>query len=283
MKILIPTDFSTNAKHAIDYASLLAKSLSAEIGLFNVYTPAVTRNNLVYALIQDEIKGAVKGADEQLAKLCRGISEDSGILCKSKVTTGGAVDEIIKKAEDSKVDLIVMGTKGASGIEKILFGSNTASVIEGATCPVLVVPVNATIALPKKIVFATDFLDSDMQSLKELVTITKGLKVELFLLHVSKENLKSERDLIDDFSKAVADEVNIDQPHYYVMLHEDIRIGIDKFVDAIGVDLIALSMRKRGFFEKLFDSSLSKKMAYQARLPLLVLHATTTKSNDNDF
>ncbi len=283
MKILIPTDFSKNARHAIDYATLLAKSVSAEIKLLYVYTPPVTRGNLAYPLIQDEIKRGVKEAGEQMIKLCSETTDGSGLLCKSHVIIGVVVDEIIKVSEDSKIDLIVMGTKGASGIEKILFGSNTASVIEMATCPVLVVPMNAVITLPKKIVFATDFQDTDMQSLKELVTITNGLKAELILLHVSKEDLKSDRDLIEDFSKAVAEEVNIDQPYYYVMHHENIQAGIDKFVDSVGANLIALSMRKRGFFKKLFDPSLSKKMAYQADLPLLVFHATKAESMDSDI
>jgi nucleotide-binding universal stress UspA family protein len=176
-----------------------------------------------------------------------------------------------------------MGTQGASGLAKIVFGSNTASVMEKATCPVLVVPAKSALALPRKIVFATNYEDNDIQTVKELTKITHHLKVEFILLHVSKENLKSDHDLIEYFSKAVAKEVNIEQPFYYVMHHENTQQGIDHFVDSIGAHLIAVSIRKRGIFDKLFDSSLSKKMAYQARLPLIVFHAATSESDDNDF
>jgi nucleotide-binding universal stress UspA family protein len=287
MKILIPTDFSANAKHAIDYAYLspLANTLNAEIKLLNVYTPPVTRNNLPYPLIQDQMVRAVKEAEEQLTILCNEISDNTGLRCKNLVMTGGVVEEIIKEAKGSKADMIVMGTKGASGIEKILFGSNAASVIENATCPVLVVPKGAPIALPKRIVFATNYHDSDMTTLKSLANLAKMLEAELMIVHVSKDKLKSERDLIEQFSKAVAVETGFQQPFYYVMQHADIKKGLDLFMDSSGADLLALSTRKRSVFEKLFDSSLTKQMAYQVNIPLLAFHATVSgkDSENKDF
>jgi nucleotide-binding universal stress UspA family protein len=171
-----------------------------------------------------------------------------------------------------------MGTLGAGGISRIVFGSNTAFVMEKATCPVFAVPANSTLALPKKIVFATNYADNDIQTVKDLIKITQRLKAELILLHVSKQNLKSDHDLIEEFSQALAKEVKIQQPFYYVMHDEDTQKGIDHFVDSVGADLIVMSMRKRGILEKLFDSSLSKRMAYQARIPLLVFHAMQGKS-----
>jgi len=287
MKILIPTDFSENAKHAIDYTylSLLANTLNAEIKLLYVYTPPVTRNNISYPLIQDEMANAVKEAKEQLMILCDEISDDTGLHCKSLVLTGSVVEEIIKEATDSKADMIVMGTKGARGIKKILFGSNTASVIENATCPVLAVPKGAAIALPKRIVFATNYHDSDMITLKSLTSLVKTLDAELMIVHVSKDKPKSERDLIDQFSKAVAVETGFQRPFYYVMQHTDVKKGLDLFVDSASADLLALSTRKRSVFEKLFDSSITRQMTYQLKIPLLTFQATVSgkDSENGDF
>ncbi len=283
MKILIPTDFSANADHAINYASLLGKSMKAKLILLHVYTPPVTRGNIAYPLITEEIGRMMSEATEKLHKIASALSEDYGISCEHLVRMGSPVEEIVSEAESRQADLIVMGTLGASGLAKMVFGSNTASVMERATCPVLAVPAKSTLALPKKIVFATDYEDNDMQTVKELIKITKRLKAEFILLHVSKDNLKSENDLIEDFSKAVAKEGNIEQPFYYVMNHENTQKGIDQFVDSVGADLLAVSMRKRTIFEKLVDSSLSKKMAYQARIPLLVFHTVHPESDDSDF
>ena len=284
MKILVPTDFSKNANHAIDYAAVVAKATGAELLLLYVYSPPVTRNNLAYPLITEEMGRAKKEANEQLLNKCNEISEAYRISCHSLVMTGNLVDEIIGKAVDVKIDMIIMGTQGASGIDQVLFGSNTAAVIERASCPVLAVPAQTKPFIPRKIVFATDYQDNDMQTMKAVTNLTTSFKAELLIVHVSKEPLKSERDLIEQFSKAVAKETGFKEPFYYVMPHDDIQKGIDLFVDSVGADLIALSMRKRNIFEKLFDKSLTKKMAYHTRLPLLVFHSGAEETSGNgDF
>jgi nucleotide-binding universal stress UspA family protein len=273
MKILVPTDFSKNARHAVNYATMLAKVFMAEVELLNVYTPAVTRNNLNYPLIQEETKKAVIEADKKLNEICIEMTESQGIQCKIHVLTGNMVEEVIRIAKESKIDLIVMGTMGASGISKILFGSNTASVIENASCPVLAIPVSVKIELPKKVIYATNYYNSDMKTMKSLTKIVKTLNAELTILHVSREKLKSERDLIEQFSKTVAKETDFQQPFFYVMPHEDTQKGIELFVESTEADLLAVATRKRSVFEKLFNSSLTKKMAYQSRLPLLAFQA----------
>jgi nucleotide-binding universal stress UspA family protein len=280
MKILIPTDFSANADHAIKYGAMLGKAVNADLILMNVYTPPVTRGNVAYPLITEEKGRMTREATEKLLNLSTTVSEDYGIRCEHQVRIGNPVDEIVKEAEVRAIDLIVMGTVGASGISRIVFGSNTAFVMEKAPCPVFAVPTNSTLALPKKVVFATNYADNDIQAVKDLIKITQPLRAELTLLHVSKKVLKSDNDLIEEFSKTVAKEVKIEQPFYYIMHHEDTQKGIDNFVDSVGADLIAMSMRKRGILEKLLDSSLSKRMAYQARIPLLVFHAVQGRSNE---
>ncbi len=277
MKILIPTDFSKNATHAIKYASAMAKALGAEIKLLCVCAPPLSRNDVAYELVEAEMASAEDAAHKELSKLSHEILDDVGISFEKEVRTGSTAYEIINAASESKIDLIVMGTKGATGIGRLLFGSNTAKVIEATPCPVLAVPADAAIALPKKIVFATNFYDSDIQTLKELSTLVNKLNAELILLHVSKEKVKSERDTIEAYSKTVALETGHQEPFYYVMQHDDAQEGINLFIDSVAADLIALSTRKRNEFEKLFDRSLTKKIAYQARLPLLAFHATPPK------
>lgn len=274
MTILVPTDFSGNAIHAIDYALTLARAMEANLLLLHVFKPQVTRANVVYPYITEEIALLKNEAAEKLNEITSGIHDNYGVSCTTLVLVGNPVDEIIDTAKNRNVDLVVMGTQGASGIKKILFGSNTAAVIERATCPVLAVPEDAVIRLPQKIVFATDYQTSDMQILKGLASITSALKAELLLLHVAKEELRSKRDLIEDFSMAVAKEINIPQPYHYVMPNDDIRKGIDLFMKSVKADIIAMSTRKRNVLDKFFDASLTKKMAQQTHLPLLAFHST---------
>jgi nucleotide-binding universal stress UspA family protein len=74
MKILVPTDFSKNASHAIDYATEIVRTSGGTLELLHVYTQPVTRNNIAYPLIFEETQWAVKTANEQLEKVCGEIS-----------------------------------------------------------------------------------------------------------------------------------------------------------------------------------------------------------------
>ena len=273
MKILVATDFSANASHAVKYAGTLAKAFGAEIILLCICAPPLLRNDASLSTIEDEIKRAEHAALVKLEAVCREIIDSFGITCLTAVRTGGVASEIIQAAIDYKADVITMGTTGASGIGRFLFGSNTGEVIEGTPCPVLAVPPDAPISLPKKIVYATNFYDSDKQTLIDLNVLVGRLNAELTILHVSKEKIASEEDLIEEFSRTVARETGRQAPFYYVLKHSDTQEGINFFIDSVGADLIALSTRKRREFEKLFNRSLTKKIAYQARLPLLAFHA----------
>lgn len=274
MKIIVPTDFSANADHALKYASLLSKTINAKLILLHVYTPPITKGSITYPLIGEDIHVMVREATEKLQIISGALSEEYGIGCQLRVRVGIPVEEIVLEVEATRAELIVMGTRGASGLGKVLFGSNTASVMEKAISPVLIVPTDSPLTLPKKIVFATNYEDNDLRTVSDLIKLTRQLKAEYILLHVSKDDLKSEQDLIEHFSKAVSKEVNIEQPFYYVMRHDDVQKGIDQFADSVGVDLVALSMRQRSVFKRLFGSSLSKEMAYKARLPLLIFHGS---------
>jgi nucleotide-binding universal stress UspA family protein len=268
MKIVVPTDFSENARHALKYADALAGTLQAEIVLLHVYTPAVPRTNPAYPLIQEEITRHINELHKRLSDWCSDIWDPAKTHSKM-VVTGDTVQEIVRAAEQLKADLIVMGTKGASGLQKILFGSNTASVIGKAPCPVLAVPEKAAIAPFKRIVFATDYHEEDMTILKSLARLIEVLQAELMIVHVSKTKRKSERDLIKQFSKAVAQETGMKQPFYYVMPHTDVKKGLNQFLDSSGADLLVMSTRDRGIIEQLLSRSLTKQMAYHLRLPLL--------------
>ena len=274
MKFLVPTDFSKNAGNAINYASVLARATNSELVFLNVHHPQVTNKNVAYALISEEMARAIKEANDQLTRICLETADEHGISCTSLALAGDPVQEITRFADYMKADLIVMGTQGASGIDKIFFGSNTASVIERSICDVLAVPSHTKPLIPKKIVFATDYHSSDLKTMKKLARVASLVSAEIVVLHVSKKGLKSERDMIERFTKEITKETGLPQPYYYVMSHEDTRRGIELFVDSSGADLISMSTRRRSVFSKLFDTSLTKQIASHARLPLLAFHVT---------
>lgn len=270
MRVLVPTDFSESASNAMRYAAKLTSALKgSSLMLVHVVQPSVSRNNIVYPLITEELARFRKEASEKLSNQCDLLAEENRIDCDFQIATGEVIKEIGNVARAYDSDIIVMGTEGATGIEKLMFGSNTSAVIETAPCFVIAVPENASLSLPKKIALATDYENMDVADLKKLCGLCTVLNAELTVIHVSKESRKSDRDLIEDFSRMVARETTCPQPYYYVVVNPDPAKGIESFIDSNEIELMVLSTHRRNAFNKLWHPSLTKKLVHHTKLPLL--------------
>ncbi len=272
MNLLVPTDFSSCADHAINFAALLGRRTGHDLRLIHVYAPVDLANTAMIDFVEREMEQAQKEIKEKLHRICMATAEKNNIGCSHVLRIGALTENILAEAEENNCKIIVMGTEGASGLTKLLFGSRTSSVIESADFPVLAVPPQSSLHLPKKIVFATNFFDSDLETLKQLIDLVKGWKPEIYLLHVSHDNLRSERDYIESFSKAVVKETDYKHLYYYVLPHENDERGIDLFIKSVGGEMLVLSTRKRTFLERVFNASLTKQIAYHLSVPLLAYH-----------
>ncbi|ACM21874.1 universal stress protein Usp [Geotalea daltonii FRC-32] len=139
-KILFATDFSENSEHAFEYAYSFARKFESQLLILHVinepvdlrgfYVPHVSFDNL-----EKEIE---EGAEKMMEKFCRTrIKEETNY--KSSIVMGIPYEEILKKAEEESVSLIVLGTQGRSGIDHLLFGSTAERVVRKAKCPVMTV------------------------------------------------------------------------------------------------------------------------------------------------
>ncbi len=143
-KILLPTDFSEGSKNALPYAMELAKQYNASLYLIHViydlsqasglHVPHVNLDQLYL-----EIEATAKKELERF-----GLEELRGLNVHREIIRGVPYEEIIKFAEKNQIDLIVIGTHGRKGLEKVFFGSTAEQVVRRAPCAVL------TVRLPKK-------------------------------------------------------------------------------------------------------------------------------------
>jgi universal stress protein A len=133
-KLLAPTDFSDLSSRGVRYACQLAKDVGAELIIFNVVL-------LDEANIID--KQEMERHRERLDKfIADKIADVSGSLKIRKIVDAGdAYGTILDCADNEHVDLIVMSSHGRSGLSRMLIGSVTDKILRGASCPVLVVPV----------------------------------------------------------------------------------------------------------------------------------------------
>ena len=141
-KILLPTDFSGCANYALPYAAAIARATKARIVCVHVVEPVVPAvgytglaEPMPIADITDQLEDS---AERQLPKLAE-CEECAGLNLEEIIVHGDAAAEIVRVAEEQKVDLIVISSHGRTGIGRMLFGSTAEAVVRHANCPVLVV------------------------------------------------------------------------------------------------------------------------------------------------
>lgn len=275
--ILFPTDFSAGAENAFNYTVSICGKLKAKLILFNSFhIPVYTSEMPVNEDTEVHLRKMAK--DRLLSLQNNALIQSNNLDVKTVASCGLAVDNIIQTAKEKKVNLIIMGTKGASGLKEIFIGSNAAAVLEKASCPVIVIPEKAKFKNIDKIVFATDFGESDFDFIASLTEMAKLFKSEIMIVHVSqvRPEKADEKDLLQWYRKELKKKVNVEYKKisFHILVGGNVDYELEDFIEKNKVDLLALSMRKRNIFSKLFEPSLTKKMAYHSHIPLLAFHAS---------
>lgn len=278
---LVPTDFSENANNALEYAAEIAKVTGRKILLHHAYTPLVAPYHMVGPLVTESIDSTIQAIKDKLEVICRTLMQEyPEIDCSAHVSMGEIVAEIVEMSKKMKVELIIMGTYGASKIENVLFGSNTSLVIEKSECPVFSVPFSVPFRTPYKMLFATNFTYNDLKGAMELVAIAKAFNATVIIAHIMTDNSAIEPDekAIRKFSREVA--LLTDYPHitYKIISDNTVTMGLDAIIAETHADMIALSMQKRGLFEQFYNPSITKKFSSHGIIPLLAFHG----SENND-
>jgi len=273
--ILVPTDFSENALNAILYALKMNKKIKAKIILFHSYIIPVYATDIPLPEVDEE--EFRNGSLKELRKLkTRFQSESPGIVFEVELSTtqGFAGEEIVKIAGEKKADLVVMGTKGATGLREALVGSFTADVIETINCPVLAVPEKAKFDDLKKIVFATNYALNDFENIKKAIDFAKHFNADIILLHVATGDLDRtfEFNSIERFKEQIKQESKYDKVTFKLLENTNVLEAMNLYLDEVKADMVAMTTRHRSFFQKLFNRSMAKRMSYHSHIPVIVFH-----------
>ena len=268
-KILVPTDFSGVANSAAKVAVEIAKKAGAEVHLLNVvhipsidpYTPADTITAITESGKED--------AQQNLAKLSL---ELSGITPKVHVKAGFAMDEILGFVESNAIDLIVMGTTGSSGVEEALFGSNAAGIVGKSKVPVLSIPDEMKTFGVSDIVYASDLEKDDITVIEKLLGFAKVFNSNFHILHVHNDDMHFTHDDPKVIFKDVVAKTGYSSLSYHQIEGENTRATIEDFIEKMPCDILAMAIHHRGFFDRLFHSSLTKKMVNHCHIPILTYY-----------
>lgn len=267
-KLICPSDFSTPSLNALTYAMGLADRLKAELIVLHAVHPVPVVDHSFLDLPDNPVEDARKEALQALANA--GIATDAFQL---EVRQGLASDLIVSYAKETEADLVVMGTKGASGIKEIILGSVASSVINRSEIPVLVVPEEAHNPDISTIVFAADFKKEDKTVAHQLLTFAKAFDAEICALHFLEAE-EDERDFDDreEWRLAYPELFKYKKIRYESIRTREIVSGIDAYTQKINADVLTMMPRKRSFFEKVFHRSVTRQLACHTHIPLLAIH-----------
>lgn len=269
VNILIPTDLSDLSKIAIQYAIKIANKLDGTITLLhviNIIQPTRATMRLQLKSLEKEL---ITAAKEDLEILVKQVSKQlkTNHPLDVKVVKGASFNDAVKKeAKKLRTGLIVMGTRGASGLKKYVLGSNTTSVIEISHVPVLAVPELGDFKNFNNVVYATD-LKHTQKELQTLLPYLEKFNSTIHLIHVTS-SLK-EVAAIEKKIDAIVQKSGMGNVIVRVMVNKEIDEAIDHYVTVVKADLLAMFTHDVSFYEKLFNRSMTRKMAFQSKIPLL--------------
>jgi len=269
-KILVPVDFSKPSEEALKVASDLARKNNAELHVLHVVEMAETLFGTEQFNINDEqLIFFMKMAKKRFAKfLDKPFLE--GLAVKDSVLLGSPTMGINELQEEEKIDLIIMGSNGASGIDEILIGSNTEKVVRHSQVPVLVIKPGLENLEIDNIAFASNFDEENVNAFHRALSFAESFKANLHLLYVnlpgnqfyssSEINLQIESFL----SKAnyKSDKVTIYNDY-------SIELGVINGAKSLGADVIAMPTHGRKGLSHFFNGSIGEDVVNHSTLPVI--------------
>lgn len=273
--ILVPIDFSENSLNALAYAKELFKNTTSSFYILhvgNLNQSGIVSNSLLSfgtnkeLILKEKFKSNFLKIKEQ--------NSNSKHHFWAIQEYGNLIDKIRETVQSKKIDLIVMGTKGASGIKEKIIGSNTGDVITKVPVNLLVVPENATYTALKNISFPTDY--NIFYSYSILNTITELLHMNEGFLHIINSSTKKKINVVQQKNKAYLqdylEEVFENNHCFHRTGNMKVKNAIEDFTTTGKTDMILMAAKNINFIQQILFDNPIQKLSFQTKIPLFVVH-----------
>src|SRR5262245_17774266 len=293
-RILCPTDHSEFSSRALAYAIPLARWYEATITALHVYTlsplPPTKIPPASPPHLSPEARETMLDVMGRFTKPARA----AGVLVDEIVVEGDPVEEIVKQAR--RADLLVLGTHGRKGVERLVHGSVTEKVLRKSPCPVLTVPRHAPGSPPgdaptfKRILCPLDFSDSSRHALEFALSLAMEADAKLGLLHVVEQLSETGlpeaarfdlRDYAEYLERGARDRLlalipegarEWCRPDVVVVAGKAHR-GILKVAEERRSDLIVMGVAGRGGIDRMMFGSTTAQVVREAACPVLTVRS----------
>ena len=272
-KILFPTDFSEASINAFIYALKLADSIKGEIITLHVYDlPQKDYSNVTTGLneIYDIIALCNFENYKDQVPFLRRIAEQNNlehVKISNVLDHGNLIDKILKITKDEDIDYVVMGTKGATSLKETFLGTATTKVMNDTKALVFAIPEKCKYQPIKKILFLTKYNYEDIKVLKKVIEFASVFDAHIDCLHV-KSSHKSDNDVFKEEWQKITKDQDIT---LHTISNNDVEGIILEFIDLNKINMITMHVYHKNFFKKLFQVSLSKKLAFHVNIPILAI------------
>lgn len=274
--ILVPTDFSSSAKKAAQYALDIAAQLqSSKVVFFNAFQapPIITEPSMpaISYIDTDSLKKISETSMMHFEEEMRGYSKNN-IQIETKVEFATLSDEINEVCEKEGANLIIMGITGASKIEEVLMGSTALSVMKNTKIPLIIVPSDNTHSAINNVMLMTDLKNvvetTPVDNIQQLLETTKA-KLHIVNLYEKEKEITDEKNHQQELLGNMLQPFN---PQFHVLHCDHFIEGVNDFVKQNHIDLIIAIPKKHGFFADFFKERHTKKLAFHTHIPLVYVH-----------
>ncbi|MEC4003240.1 universal stress protein [Flavobacterium sp. SUN052] len=268
-KILIPTDFSETAEYALKVAAQIAKKNNGEIILLHMLELPHQGGDAVNS--GTDIPEIMFFKNAAISKLEDLMDEEylDGLKVSEIVQFEMAFDGILKISQLNNVDLIVMGSHGASGYKEMFIGSNAEKVVRHSEVPVLIIKKEAETFEVNNFVFASDFSDEVKKPFAKAVEFANKFDATLHLVTVNTpNNFKSTSDAVETMHKFLSG-FDVKKVETHIYNETNIEKGILNFANSVNADLIGMSTHGRKGLSHFFNGSISEDLVNHATKPVV--------------
>jgi nucleotide-binding universal stress UspA family protein len=284
-KIIVPTDFSAQATHALDLAYEIAAKMGAKIVVMNVLEYSKKQTTFLGSSALNTMGSMSTGIEmddiyfiELYKKRRRQMSDlisnpaYANVEIIDKIMLGTPYHAIEEEITESEADFIIMGTTGVNDWEESLIGSTAEKVVRHASCPVLTLRNKVSLNSIKKIVFASDFKEETPAYIRLVKRIQDLFDTQLHLVFVNTPgHFRNERDAIADLKK-FAEANQLVDPKIHVYSHQHEEEGIVWFTEDHKMDMVMMATSGRSGFSRLFEHSIAEDVVNFSKKPVITFN-----------
>lgn len=270
-KILVPLDFSGCSDNALKNAIRIADRMNMELILMHSYIVPVAMAEHAAGFLTQEIELAEKNATDRFDRLEERFPDLKDINYQRFVEGGTLLDNIRGLIKAHDVAFIIMGTHGASGLQRVLLGSNAYSIMKHVKCPVIAIPEGADMSRMKHIALGGDYKSIPSHDcIQPLVDLTRALYAELHVIHIDQDKELDHNEMetargIEKYLKSVKHSFHFKNDY-------DVEEGLLTFVKEENIGLLAMISRHHSFLDRLSHGSETRRMVMDIPIPLMVMH-----------